>query len=180
MFRIIIIGFSILLIFSCSYIISGNDTKNLTINQDTEKIRTSGSKFYPIISFGHDKNNNVHGIWFIVNSNANIAAFYSRDPNNGCNVSYRRDIKINNTSPVFYNECNQSYFNEYGKPMNNQIKGLDEFVVMTLGNTVEVPIYNVKYGICNKNNNDIDNINCSSALESKYGKPKQGRQIGKR
>ena len=165
------ISLSFLLVFSCSYIISSNDTKSLTINQDIEKIRTTGNKFYPIISFGQDEKNNVHGIWFILNADKNITAFYSRDPNNGCNLSYRRDIKVNNFSPVF--------FNEFGEQLSNQIKQLDEFEVRTLEETVEVSINQVKYGICNQNN-AIDELYCSTISVSKYGKPKLGRQIGQR
>tara|TARA_Y100001970_G_scaffold269488_1_gene362046 strand:+ start:3511 stop:4032 length:522 start_codon:yes stop_codon:yes gene_type:complete len=171
--------FSFILIFSCSYIISSNDTKNTTINQDIGKIRSTGSKFYPIISFGHDKNNNVHGIWFIVNSNQDITAFYSRDPNNGCNLSYRRDLKMNNMSPVFFNECDKTYFNEYGEQLSNQIKQLDEFEVRAQEEKVEVSINQVKYGICNQNN-VIDESYCSTISVNKYGKPKHGRQIGQR
>lgn len=173
------ISLSFLLVFSCSYIISSNDTKSLTINQDIEKIRTTGNKFYPIISFGQDEKNNVHGIWFILNADKNITAFYSRDPNNGCNLSYRRDIKVNNFSPVFFNECDKTYFNEFGEQLSNQIKQLDEFEVRTLEETVEVSINQVKYGICNQNN-AIDELYCSTISVSKYGKPKLGRQIGQR
>ncbi len=87
-------------------------------------------------------------------------------------------MKINNISPVFYNECDKTYFDEYGKQLNNQPKGLDEFTVSFLEDAVEVPINRVKYGVCNQNN--FNETFCSTISKTKYGKPEQGKQIGKR
>jgi len=177
--RFFITSMLLILLFSCMNIISGNDSKSVMIDQDREQVIKYGSKFHPIVSFGHDINNNVHGIWFIANTNNSISAFYSRDPNNGCNLRFRKDIQINNTSPVFFSICDKTYFSIKGEQLSSQNQELDQFIINDIGDKVSVSIEEVKYGVCT-NLQHAGLAYCSTQNKQKYGKPKPGKQIGQK
>ncbi|PZC41163.1 MAG: hypothetical protein DK305_000153 [Chloroflexi bacterium] len=162
---------------SCTVLLFNNEqnTKNLSINQS--EILSSNSKFKPISIFGHDKNNDVLGVWFIKN-NSNIRAFYSKDPNSSCHLYFRKDIKYKNYTPVFYSECNNSYFNINGEALTTgQLKNLDEFIIQKNELKIIINLNKVKYGDCLTQAMN-SNIKCSLKNDVKYGSPEIGRKIG--
>jgi hypothetical protein len=167
--------------------IFNDDDESSTFSIDSQEVNLSGSKFYPIIRFGHDEKNDVHGVWFIKENNNSIRAFYSRDPNTGCNISFRKDIKIKEFNPVFSSTCNDTYFTNIGAILSNQQKkNLDEFEIINNGNKLTINVNKVKYGICSvvnnpeKNNSFNSKLKCSSEQNILFGQPKYGKGIGLR
>ena len=185
LFRTFSIFFLFIFSLSCSLIIFNDSDEASTFRVNAQEVNLSGSKFYPIIRFGHDEKNDVHGIWFIKESTGNLRAFYSRDPNTGCKISFRKDIKIKEFNPVFASICNDTFFTESGVTLsNNQNKNLDEFLIINNGEKLIINIAKVKYGICadlsnlEKNNSINQNLKCSTELNVSFGQPKHGRTIG--
>jgi hypothetical protein len=185
LFRTFSMFFLFIFSLSCSLIIFNDNDGASTFRINTQEVNLSGSKFYPIIRFGHDEKNDVHGIWFITEKTGNIRAFYSRDPNTGCNISLRNDIKIKKFNPVFASTCNDTFFTENGSTLSsNQNKNLDEFTVMNNGDKLTIDITTVKYGICSdlsnleKMNSTAQNLRCSTVQNIRFGQPKYGKGIG--